>query len=195
MGPILAMVLNHKLTNDENSYGWGPVIMHWLIAFAIIGLYPLGLYIETLDYYDPAYRTVPIWHKTIGIMVAFTLAIRLLWRAFNKPPKALPQPAVMQTMAKVAHLLLYLLLLITIVSGYLISTADGRAIELFNTLISIPAPPVAFQNNEDLAGAVHFIVATLLITLAAIHAMAALKHHYIDKDTTLKRMLALREEV
>ena len=100
----------------------------------------------------------------------------------------------MQTMAKAAHFLLYLLLLITIVSGYLISTADGRAIELFNTLISIPAPPVEFQNQEDLAGAVHFIVATLLITLAAVHAIAALKHHFIDKDTTLKRMLALREE-
>lgn len=188
------MVLNHKLINDESTYGWGPVIMHWLIAIAIIGLYPLGLYIETLDYYDPAYRTVPIWHKSIGILVAFVLSIRLVWRAFNKPPKALPQPALMQIMAKLAHLLLYLLLLTTIVSGYLISTADGRAIELFNTLISIPAPPVEFQNQEDLAGAVHFIVATILITLAAVHAIAALKHHFIDKDTTLKRMLALREE-
>lgn len=188
------MAFNHKLVNDETSYGWGPVIMHWLIAFAVIGLYPLGLYIETLDYYDPAYRTVPIWHKSIGVIVAVLISIRLMWRLFNKPPKALPQPASIKVLAAIAHGLLYLLIITTLLSGYLISTADGRAIELFNAFISIPAPPLAFQNREDLAGEVHFIVATLLITLAAVHAMAALKHHYIDKDTTLKRMLALREE-
>jgi cytochrome b561 len=95
--------------------------------------------------------------------------------------------------AKIAHALLYLLLLITLISGYLISTADGRAIELFN-LINIPALPFAIDNQEDLAGLIHFIVATILISLAAIHAIAALKHHFIDKDITLKRMLALREE-
>jgi len=187
------MVLNHKLTNDEHSYGWGPVIMHWLIALAIIGLYPLGWYIETLDYYDPAYRTIPVWHKSIGIIVAMILAVRLIWRSFNKPPAPLPQPRKMIIAAKIAHALLYLLLLITLISGYLISTADGRAIELFN-LINIPALPFAIDNQEDLAGLIHFIVATILISLAAIHAIAALKHHFIDKDITLKRMLALREE-
>lgn len=187
------MVLNHKITNDEHSYGLGPVIMHWLIALAIIGLYPLGLYIETLDYYDPAYRTIPVWHKSIGISVATVLFIRLIWRAFNKPPAPLPQPAKMILAAKIAHGLLYLLLVVTLVSGYLISTADGRPIELFN-LINIPALPFAFDNQEDLAGAIHYIIATILVSLAAVHALAALKHHYIDKDTTLKRMLALREE-
>ncbi|MDO6593960.1 cytochrome b [Neptuniibacter sp. 1_MG-2023] len=187
------MVFNHKLTNDETSYGWGPVFMHWLMAFAIIGLYPLGWYIETLDYYDPAYKTVPVWHKSIGILVAMTLLLRIVWRIFNKPPAALPQPAPLLFIAKMAHGLLYLLVLLTVISGYLISTADGRAIELFN-LISLPALPFEIDNQEDIAGEIHFIVATSLISIAALHAAAALKHHFIDKDTTLKRMLALREE-
>ncbi|KXJ55665.1 cytochrome b [Neptuniibacter pectenicola] len=187
------MVINHKLTNDATSYGWGPVIMHWFIALAVIGLYPLGWYIESLDYYDPAYKTIPVWHKSIGILVAVTLLVRIVWRLFNKPPSPLPQPAALELAAKVAHGLLYILLLITVTSGYLISTADGRAIEFFN-LISIPALPVGIENQEDIAGEIHFIVATSLILLAALHAAAALKHHFIDKDSTLKRMLALREE-
>ena len=62
--------MSRKLFNSDDSYGLVPVILHWLMAFAIIGLYPLGLYIESLDYYDPAYRTVPMWHKSVGILVA-----------------------------------------------------------------------------------------------------------------------------
>ena len=187
------MALNHKLLNDEETYGWGPVIMHWLIALAVIGLYPLGLYIETLSYYDPEYRTVPIWHKSIGLLVTFTLFIRLFWRLLNKPPRELPQPQMMALAAKLAHFALYLLLFITVASGYLISTADGRAIEVFNWF-SIPALSYSFENQEDIAGEIHFLAATALISIAAVHAIAAIKHHYIDKDITLRRMLALREE-
>lgn len=187
------MALNHKLLNDDKYYGWGPILMHWIVALAIIGLYPLGLYIETLDYYDPAYRTVPVWHKSIGLILAAVLLVRLFWRLFNKPPAALPQPAMMKLASKLAHLGLYILLIVTLISGYLISTADGRAIELFNWF-SVPALPIALDNQEDIAGEVHFIAATILISLASVHALAALKHHYIDKDQTLKRMLALREE-
>lgn len=132
------MALNHKLLNDETNYGWGPVLMHWLMAFAIIGLYPLGLYIEALDYYDPAYRTVPVWHKSIGLLVAAALLMRFVWRLANKPPRPLPQPVRLQQIAHVTHHLLYLLLATTLISGYLISTADGRAIELFPGSVSQP---------------------------------------------------------
>lgn len=187
------MPLNHKITNDESTYGWGPVIMHWLIALAIIGLYPLGLYIETLTYYDPEYRTVPVWHKGIGLIISAVFVLRLLWRFANKPPKELPQPAMLALLSKLIHGLLYLLLAVVLISGYLISTADGRGIELFGWF-TVPALPYSFENQEDIAGEVHFITATVLISFAALHAAAALKHHFIDKDSTLKRMLALREE-
>ncbi|WP_415887886.1 cytochrome b [Neptuniibacter sp. QD37_6] len=187
------MPFNRKILNDNDSYGWGPVLLHWFIALSVIGLYPLGLYIESLSYYDPEYRTVPIWHKSIGILLAGLLITRILWRLFNRSPKALPQPKKMAIAAKAAHVLLEFLLLLTLFSGYLISTADGRAIEVF-TWFSIPALPFAMEQQEDIAGEIHFLIATTLIVLAALHAFAAIKHHYIDKDLTLKRMLALREE-
>ena len=187
------MTMHKKLLNDRQDYGWLPIIMHWLIALAVLGLYPLGLYIDSLSYYDPEYRTVPAWHKSIGLLVMAVFVVRIPWRLINKPPMALPQPKLHEIAAKVAHAGLYLLLLITLISGYLISTADGSSIELFNWF-SVPALPYAIENQEDIAGEIHFLVATLLISLAALHAGAALKHHFIDKDITLKRMLAIQED-
>lgn len=185
--------LNRKIFNDNECYGWGSVILHWFTAVAVIGLYPLGLYIESLDYYDPAYRTVPMWHKSVGIVVALLLTLRLFWQLFNKPPAPLPQPKFLKVLANIAHKLLLLLLAVTLGSGFLISTADGSAISVFNWF-QIPALPYAVENQEDIAGDIHFFVATGLITLAALHAIAGLKHHFVDKDRTLTRMLGIRED-
>ena len=187
------MPLNKNILNDQNHYGLGHVALHWLMALAIIGLYPLGLYIESLDYYDPAYRIVPNWHKSIGLLVVSLLAVRLLWRFFNRPPKALPQPNLYKKLASLTHSALYLLLMLTLISGFLISTADGSPIAFFG-LFDVPALPYAIERQEDIAGEIHFIVATAMISLVALHAAAALKHHYVDQDSTLKRILAIKED-
>ena len=85
------------------------------------------------------------------------------------------------------HLLLYLLLLAIMVSGYLISTADNRSIEVFGWF-SVPATITDLPKQEDIAGWVHLILASTLIGLVSLHAAAALKHHFIDRDRTLKRI-------
>ena len=179
--------------NSLHTYGMGSIIIHWGMALVIIGMYPLGLYIDTLDYYDPAYRTVPQWHKSIGLILMGLLIIRMLWRVINVQPLPMPQPKLLQMVTKLAHSGLYLLLLIALVSGYMISTADGRPIALFN-LFEVPALPAVTENQEDIAGEIHYWSTTALITLAGLHALAALKHHYINKDNTLKRMLGMHQE-
>jgi cytochrome b561 len=73
-------------------------------------------------------------------------------------------------------------------SGYLISTADGRAIQVFDWF-EVPALVTGIANQEDIAGAVHYWVAVALIALASLHGLAALKHHFLDRDGTLLRML------
>ncbi|RRD01385.1 cytochrome b [Amphritea balenae] len=179
--------------NDTHQYGLGSIAIHWGMALIIIGMYPLGLYIDTLDYYDPAYRTVPQWHKSIGLILMSLLIVRMLWQTINKKPQALEQPKLLLLITKLAHSGLYLLLLIALVSGYMISTADGRAIAVFNWF-EVPALPAVTENQEDIAGEIHYLSTTTLIILAGLHALAALKHHYINKDNTLKRMLGMHQE-
>ncbi|WP_028469407.1 cytochrome b [Neptunomonas japonica] len=187
------MALIKDFRNKTTHYGWGTIGLHWVMALAIIGMYPLGLYIDSLTYYDPEYRTVPNWHKSIGILLAITLVVRLSWRAINPRPAHIASHSdLIKRVTKLGHAGLYLLLVVVLISGYLISTADGRAISVFGWF-SVPALPELVENQEDVAGEIHFILATLFISLVALHAIAAFKHHLIDKDSTLNRMLGTKE--
>jgi cytochrome b561 len=91
-------------------------------------------------------------------------------------------------LSSLGHGLLYAGIFLVMISGYLISTAKGRGVSVFD-LFEIPAFITGLPNQADLAGAVHFYVAWGLVLLAGLHALAALKHHFIDRDATLKRML------
>lgn len=159
------------------------------MALSIIAMFALGLYMVELTYYDAWYKGSLDLHKSVGILLAFILVFRICWRLIN----AVPEPAeqnnnqLQEKIASIAHITLYFVMVILVVSGYLISTADGRAINVFE-FIAIPALPMAFENQEDITGVIHEVVAWFLIILALIHALAALKHHFIDKNNTLVRM-------
>jgi len=87
--------------------------------------------------------------------------------------------------------MLYALLTMLMLSGYLISTADGRGIPVFG-LFSLPAGISGLPNQADIAGKLHEWLAFSLIALTILHLLAALKHHLVDRDQTLKRMLNLK---
>lgn len=175
--------------NDDNRYGLAAVLMHWLVAVAVFGLFGLGLWMTGLTYYDPWYQRAPWWHKGIGVAVVALAGVRLLWRAGSARPAPVPGHAPWERrLAALTHGLLYLLLLAVPVSGYLISTADGRAVDVFGWF-AIPATLHDLAGQEDVAGRVHLLLAYALVGLASLHALAALKHHFIDRDRTLLRML------
>lgn len=141
-----------------------------------------------LTYYDAWYKGSLDLHKSLGMLLLGLLMFRVFWRVINIQPTALAAPKWQQVAAHSMHQLLYIVMLLLMVSGYLISTADGRAIVIFD-LINIPALPWHIANQEDIAGEIHAYLSWLLIALSAVHALAALKHHFINKDRTLKRML------
>ena len=95
--------------------------------------------------------------------------------------------------AKITHVFLYLLIFSLFVSGYLISTADDRGIDVFNWF-SLGSLGRFFADQEDFSGMVHEYVAYVLIALASVHGLAALKHHFIDNDNTLVRMLTTKQQ-
>jgi len=175
--------------NTPNRYGWLSIALHWSMALAVIGMFALGLWMRELSYYDPWYKDGPALHKSIGIVLFGLLIVRTVWRNVNMRPNDDPALKVWERIsAHLTHIALYVLMFALMIAGYLISTADGRAIEVFGWF-SVPATLHDLPEQEDIAGEIHEILAWCLILLASVHALAALKHHFINRDSTLLKML------
>ncbi len=175
--------------NTGDSYGAIAVALHWTMATAVVGLFALGLWMTGLTYYDAWYKTAPEIHKGIGVLLFLALIARLAWRVASPPPQSLPTLSPLERRTSgLVHGLLYVLLIAVMLAGYLISTADGRPVEVFG-LLAVPATLTGLPGQADRAGDVHLALAVATVALASLHALAALKHHFLDRDRTLLRML------
>jgi len=175
--------------NTPSSYGFINKLLHWISALIIIGLFILGYWMVGLDYYSEWYQKAPHIHQSVGFLLIVMTAFRLVWKRMETPLTDIEtHSALVKKSAKAAHNVLYLLIALLMLSGYLIPTSDGRAIEIFNWF-EIPALGKLFEKQEDIAGLVHEYLAYSLIAIAFLHALAAIKHHIIDKDDTLNRMI------
>ncbi len=176
------------LKNSQSHYGIVSVVVHWLVAVAVFGLFAVGFWMVDLSYYSQWYRTAPHWHKSIGILLAIVMLLRVVWRFVSPPPQPLASHKNWERRtAALVQFALYCGVLLLVLSGYLISTEDGREISVFGWF-AVPSLGKLFDNQADIAGLIHEYVAYALISLAVLHGLAALKHHVIDKDHTLKRM-------
>lgn len=180
-----------QLHNTDQRFGVVSIIMHWLVALAVMALFGLGFYMVDLDYYHEWYRSAPHLHRSVGLILFVLVCGRLVWRFVSPPPRALPTHQPWEKVsAQLTHWALYLLLLTAMVSGYLISTADGSSIEVFDW-VAVPSLTGDREHLEDVAGEVHYWATWALVVLAGVHALAAIKHHVFDRDETLRRMLGL----
>lgn len=180
------------LKNTASRFGHISLLLHWLIALAVYGMFALGLWMVTLGYYDSWYHPAPELHKSIGILLFALMICRTIWRFISPPPQPLSSYSPLTRLSALAvHLLLYGILFALFISGYLISTADGKPITVFS-LFDVPATVEGFAEQADLAGEVHLWLAWSVVILSVLHGLAALKHHFIDRDVTLKRMLGRR---
>lgn len=178
--------------NSEGRFGMLSISIHWLVALAVYGMFALGLWMVTLGYYDTWYHKAPELHKSIGIVLFAVMVIRVIWRFVSPPPKPLSSySTAVRHGAITAHVLLYALLFSILISGYLISTAEGKPISLFG-ILPVPAVVAGLGEQADLAGEIHLWLAWSVVVLSVLHGLAALKHHFIDRDMTLNRMLGRR---
>ncbi|MCW8853281.1 MAG: cytochrome b [Gammaproteobacteria bacterium] len=177
-----------EIRNTENNWGWLAIFFHWLTAATVFSMFIFGLWMTDLTYYHPWYKTAPELHKSIGLLLLLLTLLRLAWRFIDPAPAPLANHSAFEIkVAHRVHTLLYFLLLGMMLSGYLISTADGRAITVFK-IFEIPAIIYGIDHQEDVAGVIHLTLGVLLVIIALLHAGAAIKHHLVDKDRTLKRM-------
>ncbi len=180
------------MKNTNSHYGWLTITIHWLVALTVFGLFGLGYWMVDLGYYDSWYKTGPALHKSIGMTLLGLMLFRVIWRVKQVQPTApSSHTSLEKKLGHSMHKILYFLIFFIMMSGYLISTADERGISVFG-LFEVPGFGSLINNQEDLAGFIHKYAAYLVIGLTLLHAAAALKHHFIDKDETLTRMLGKR---
>ena len=172
----------------DTSQGYGIVsrLFHWAMAIAIFAMFALGVWMVTLDYYSPYYNDAPNFHRSVGILLLIALPLRWLWRAMSIKPAPDGLSPFEEKAAYATHGGFYVLLLGLMISGYLISTPDGQPIDVFGWF-NVPSI-IQSKGLESSAGDVHRIVAYVVIALAALHTLAALKHHFVDKSQILNRM-------
>lgn len=173
------------------SFDLFSIILHWSSAILIFILFPLGLYMVELSYYDSWYKGSTELHKSLGLCFILLLVVRVLWRIrvsrlvsceFKKDKNW------ESNLAYVVQMLMYISMILLAVSGYMVSTAGGREVMFFEWL---PLPPLwmEFEQQEEFAGKAHLYMSWLLIGLICLHFLSAIKHHFIDRDEVLIRIL------
>ncbi len=176
------------LKNSTRHYGLVSICLHWLTAITLIGLFFLGDYMVDLDYYDSWYHRAPVWHKSVGILLGLVMIVRIIWNWSQVKPSPLEPRPLFRRLARIAHNSLYLLSVAVLISGYLISTAKGKGIDVFGWF-EAPALLAESSLRGDLAGDLHAVISTAFMAFIALHVLATLWHHFILKDRTLIRML------
>lgn len=175
------------MRNTATTYGWLAKLLHWGMAFLLIGLLALGLYMTALPDGDPKWAWYDL-HKSLGALAFLLYLVRAVWRHLSPPP-ALPagmSPAE-QRLAHLGHHLLYLCMLALPITGYLDSSLGGYHLSffgLFDVPMLLPKQPELGELVEEIHGWLGYALIALLLG----HVGAALKHHFILKDDVLRRM-------
>ncbi|WP_041376796.1 cytochrome b [Polaromonas naphthalenivorans] len=180
------------LTTTPSRYHGVSMALHWVLALALVLMFGVGLYMADLPF-SPLRLKLYNWHKWAGVVILALSLARLTWRLTHRPP-ALPRrieaamPAWQVRAYHATHGLLYALFFLVPLIGWAYSSAAGFSIVLFGVL---PLPDFVAP-DKALAALIkpwHEWSAFALAALVALHVAAALKHHWVDRDGLLQRML------
>lgn len=173
------------IRNTDMKYGSVSKFFHWLVFLLVTTLILVGFFWQNTGAMKPTVINV---HKLVGILTFCIVLLRMWWTLSNAKPQVPNAKRWEKILEHTAHGLIYVCLLAMPLSGWVMVTAAGRPPHLFG--LTIPMPGIAKNMATAMtAGGVHLIVAWTLIVLVGLHILAALKHHFINKDIVLKRML------
>ncbi len=173
----------------STAKGWGPVAraFHWGMLLLFLGIIPVGYYMTDLPL-GLAKLKIYALHKSVGLTLLGLAVLRLVWRLGDRRPTLPPMPAWQARAASAAHALLYVLMFAMPLSGWVYNSASHFPLQWFR-LVNLPAIVGENKPLAALAKEAHEVGALVLIAIVVLHAAAALKHHFVDKDATLRQML------
>ncbi len=174
------------LKNSTESWGRLSKLFHWLTAALIFIQIPLGFYAKSLGL-SPLKIDVFVWHKSVGMLVLLLVVARLLWRIKNSIPAPLTSNRLHLMLASGVHGMLYVLMLALPLSGWLTASASMFPTKLF-WLIPLPALVSPDSATKTLAADIHSACVYITIAVLLLHISAALWHHFVARDSALKRM-------
>ncbi len=173
--------------NQQPRHDLTTRLLHWLLAVLLVAVFALGVWLAGMGLFDSRQAGVGLWHKSLGLLTGVLMLLRL---CLSVRRRALPPPGsrLEQGLARLVQASLYGLVLLAAVSGYLLATGSGRALEWFGrvqlpSLISLE-PGVLEQLRN-----VHGVSVWLLAALVGLHVAAVIKHQWLDRLPLLRRML------
>ena len=175
-------------SNPPARYSAVTRVLHWLLATGILAMVALGWWMVDLTYYDAWYNRSLELHKSVGMLLMLPALLFVVWTLLRRGPPLPDMPRWQRIAAHATHGLLYLLMLALPVSGYLISTSAGAAVQVFGAF-AVPGLVNGGEALRDTAIDLHWAMGYGVLAVVALHAGAALKHQFLDRDGLLRRML------
>jgi cytochrome b561 len=165
------------------------MLLHWLMAMLIVAGFALGVTMVDIPGLTPTKLKYYSWHKWLGVTVLALACARLLWRLFHPaPPHPATMPGWQKKAASASHTLLYLLMLAVPLSGYFYTLALGVPV-VYLGLIELPVLIGRDPSLKPALQLLHYTLNMILLGVVGLHFIAALKHHFIDRDGIFKRIL------
>jgi cytochrome b561 len=172
--------------DDRSRYGGVAIALHWLTVVLVLANLALG---QTWGWFArPTRHLMVVTHMSFGILLAVVVIARVLWRLVPSHKVAPAGTGPIDRAAGAVHYLLYGLLALEAVLGFVLRWSGGEAMSFFGLQIPSPMAEVSKSTN-DFIGDLHNWNGWLIIALASVHAAAALYHHLVLKDDVLRRML------
>lgn len=185
-----------KVLDTRERLSVNTIVLHWAVGIMMIGLLGTGLYMAENEFY-----ALYPWHKSFGVLIVAVAVLRIVWRIRNRWPLPVGDYTKLEKLlAKIVHHLLIIGTVLMPVSGFMMSAMGGHGVDLFgleliarNPSPDNPREVMALNSTlAELGHTVHSTAGCVLIVSVILHIMGALKHHFLDKDGTLRRMLGAK---
>ncbi len=180
------MRLTQPIKNSATQFGLVSRMNHLVSAILVLSLIGTGLFMHDIDDFklkDSLYTL----HHSMGIALFGLMLLRFFWLKISPNPPQLSHNKLEHILAHSVKGMLYLTLLIMPILGWVVANSDGAEVRFFN-LFSLPNIVNESESLHDITKEIHESIAFLILALISLHIAGALKHHFVYKDNTLKRM-------
>ncbi|UPW17213.1 cytochrome b [Agarivorans sp. TSD2052] len=173
------------IKNNETQFGLVSKLIHWLMAGLFIALIAIALYMDYLPRSPEKFEFFAL-HKALGVLALVSVFARIVWHRVSQVPAPIAEGFKLK-LAHLGHIALYLLMLVMPISGALMSVSGGHDINFFDWFV-ISGFSEKSEGLNEITGLIHHYGSKALYVVLVGHIAAALYHHFIVKDDTLKRI-------